>query len=164
MSSPTFLPDIQWIARKAAEAPNIVFERIAHHLEEALLEEAFHRLRKDAAPGIDGQTAAEYAKGLRDNLRDLHERLCTHTYRATPSKRTWIPKDDGSQRPIGTLILEDKIVQKAVAMLLEEVFEQDFYDVSCGFRPGRSPHKALHAVREWIPRLNIGWILDMAIR
>lgn len=164
MSSQTFLPDIQWIARKAAEDPSFTFERIAHHLDEALLEEAFRRLRKDAAPGIDGQTAAEYAQDVKEHLRDLHERLRTRRYRATPIKRTWIPKEDGSQRPIGTLILEDKIVQKAVAMLLEEVFEQDFYDFSCGFRPGRSPHKALHAVRELIQRLNIGWILDMDIQ
>jgi retron-type reverse transcriptase len=125
-SSQTFLPDIQSIARKATRDPEFIFQRIAHHLDEELLREAFHRLRKDAAPGIDGQTAAEYAEGLTENLRDLYERLRTQTYRATSIKRTWIPKDEGSQRPIGTLILEDKIVQKAVAMLLEEVFEQDF--------------------------------------
>jgi RNA-directed DNA polymerase len=163
-SSQTFLPDIQWIARKATEDPNFIFERMAHHLTEDLLGEAFHRLRKEAAPGIDGQTAAEYAEGVHEHLRDLHERLHTQRYRATAIKRTWIPKEDGSQRPIGTLILEDKIVQKAVAMLLEEVFEQDFYEFSYGFRPGRSPHKALHAVRDLIQRLNIGWILDVDIR
>ena len=164
MSSPTFLPDIQWIARKATEDPEFMFHRIAHHLDEEVLEEAFHRLRKDAAPGIDGQTAAEYAEGLSANLRDLHARLRTRTYRATPIKRTWIPKEDGSQRPIGTLSLEDKIVQKAVVMLLEEVYEQEFYDCSYGFRPGRSPHKALHAVREMIERCHIRWIVDMDIR
>jgi RNA-directed DNA polymerase len=141
-----------------------VCQRLAHHLDEELLEEAFHRLRKDAAPGIDGQTAAEYAEGLSDNLCNLHERLRTQTYRATPIKRTWIPKEDGSQRPIGTLILEDKIVQKAVAILLEEVFEPDFDACSYGFRPGRSPHKALHAVREVIQRVHIGWILEGDIR
>jgi RNA-directed DNA polymerase len=129
-----------------------------------LLEAAFHRLRKDAAPGIDGQTVTEYATALADNLHDLHARLCTQCYRATPIKRTWIPKEDGSQRPIGILILEDKIVQRAVAMLLETVFEQDFYEFSYGFRPGRSPHKALRTVRDNIQRLNIGWILDMDIR
>jgi group II intron reverse transcriptase/maturase len=164
MSSLTFLPDIQWIADKAAHDPKFVFHRIAHHLDEELLAEAFHRLRKDAAPGIDGQTVAEYAESLAANLRDLHARLRTQRYRATPIKRTWIPKEDGSQRPIGILILEDKIVQRAVAVLLEEVFEQDFYAFSYGFRPGRSPHKALHAVRELIQRLNIGWILDVDIR
>lgn len=125
---------------------------------------AFHRLNKKKTPGIDGQTAAEYAEDLVDNLSDLHERLRTQQYRATPIKRTWIPKDDGSQRPIGILVLEDKIVQKAVAILLEAVFEVDFYDCSYGFRPGRSPHHALQAVRELINRLNIGWILDVDIQ
>ena len=104
-SSPTFSPDIQWIARKATEDPQFVFQRIAHHLDEALLEEAFHRLRKNAAPGIDGQTTADYAEGLQENLRELHERLRTQRYRATAIKRTWIPKEDGSQRPIGTLTM-----------------------------------------------------------
>jgi group II intron reverse transcriptase/maturase len=164
MSSHTFLPDIQWIASKATEDSECVFQRLAHHRDEELLGEAFHRLRKDAAPGIDGQTVAEYAERLSDNLCDVHARLRTLTYRATPMKRTWIPKEDGSQRPIGTLILEDKIVQKAVALLLEEVVEQEFYDFSYGFRPGRSPHKALRAVWELIQRQNIGWILDVDIR
>ncbi len=141
-----------------------MFYTIVHYIDEELLEEAFHRLRKDKAPGIDGQTAAEYAEDLAANLRDLHERLKTKQYRATDIKRTWIPKDDGSQRPIGLLILEDKIVQKAVAMLLEAVFEVDFYDFSYGFRPGRNPHQALHAVRELINKLNIQWILDLDIR
>ena len=115
---PTFSPDIQWIADKAATDPEFIFHRLAHHLDEELLEAAFHRLRKDAAPGIDGQTVTEYATALADNLHDLHARLCTQCYRATPIKRTWIPKEDGSQRPIGILILEDKIVQRAVAMRL----------------------------------------------
>ncbi|MCP4378017.1 MAG: hypothetical protein GY794_17815 [bacterium] len=164
MSSHTFLPKIQWIARKAAEDPQFEFQRRAHHLDTDLLREAFHRVRKDAAPGIDGQTATEYAQDLDTHLRDLHERLRTRTYRATPIKRTWIPKEDGSQRPIGTLILEDNIVQKAVAILLEQVYEQDFYEFSYGVRPGRSPHHALHAVRESIQRKNIRWILDVDIQ
>jgi retron-type reverse transcriptase len=137
----TFLPNIQWIAEKAAQDPNFVFQRITHHLDEELLQEAFHRLRKDAAPGIDGQTAAEYAEDLRANLSDLYERLRTRTYRATPIKRTWIPKEDGSQRPIGTLILEDKIVQKAVAMLLEEVFEQEFVWIQTGTQSSQGPSR-----------------------
>lgn len=125
---------------------------------------AFHQLDPKKTPGIDGQTAAEYAEDLWDNLRNLHERLRGRQYRAMPIKRTWIPKEDGSQRPIGILVLEDKIVQKAVAIILEAVFEADFYEVSYGFRPGRSPHQALHAVRELINRLNIGWILDVDIQ
>ncbi len=134
-----------------------------HYIDEALLWLAFQKLRKDAASGIDGQTAAEYAEGLIDNLRDLHERLQTKRYRASSIKRGWLPKDDGSQRPIGILILEDKIVQKSVSILLEAVFEEDFYDFSYGFRPGRNPHHALKAVRELINKYNIGWILDLDI-
>jgi RNA-directed DNA polymerase len=164
LSSQTFSTKLQQIAQQAATDPNFVFYTIVHHIDEELLWEAFHRLRRDKAPGIDGQTAAEYAQDLLDNLRDLHERLKTRQYRATPIKRTWIPKDDGSQRPIGILILEDKIVQKAVAILLEAVFEVDFHDFSYGFRPKRNPHQALHAVRELINALNIRWILDVDIQ
>ena len=118
----------------------------------------------NAAPGIDGQTAAEYAENLVENLRDLHERLKTRQYRATPIKRVWIPKDDGSQRPIGILILEDKIVQKAVAMVLEAVYEEDFLDFSYGFRPGRSAHDALDRVWEGLMGMGGGWVLEVDIR
>ncbi|MFX0198476.1 MAG: reverse transcriptase domain-containing protein [Candidatus Hodarchaeota archaeon] len=164
MSSQTLPTTSRWIAEKAATDPELVFYTIVHYIEEVLLWDAFHRLRKDAASGIDGQTAAEYAQDLIENLRDVHERLRTKQYRATVIKRGWLPKDDGSQRPIGILILEDKIVQKAVSILLEAVFEADFYDVSYGFRPQRNPHQALQAVRELINKQNIGWILDVDIR
>lgn len=160
----TLSTKLQWIAEKAATDPNFVFYTLAHQIDEELLWVAFHRLDPKKTPGIDGQTAAEYAEDLRDNLRNLHERLRGRQYRAMPIKRTWIPKEDGSQRPIGILVLEDKIVQKAVAIILEAVFEVDFYEVSYGFRPGRSPHQALHAVRELINRLNIGWILEVDIQ
>jgi group II intron reverse transcriptase/maturase len=143
-----------------------VFTNVVQCLDEELLWEAFQRLRtgKKKATGIDGRTAAEYAEGLLDNLHDLHERLRTGRYRATPIKRVWIPKDDGSQRPIGILILEDKIVQKAMAMVLEAVFEGDFYDVSCGFRPNLSPHHGLSAVRKQIYQSHVSYILDVDIR
>jgi group II intron reverse transcriptase/maturase len=166
LSSQTLSTKLQQIAAQAAKDPQYIFTNVVHHVDEELLWEAFHRLRtgKKKATGIDGQTAAEYAENLIENLRDLHERLKTKTSRATPIKRVWIPKDDGSQRPIGILILEDKIVQKAVAMVLEAVFEEDFYECSCGFRPGRSPHQGLHAVRELIHKLHISFILDVDIR
>jgi len=164
LSLQTLPTNIRWIAEKAATDPEFVFYTIVHYIDEELLWDAFHRLRKDAASGIDGQTAAEYAQDLIENLCDLHERLRTKQYRATVIKRGWLPKDDGSQRPIGILILEDKIVQKAVSILLEAVFEVDFYDLSYGFRPKRNPHQALHAVRELINKHNIGWILDLDIR
>jgi group II intron reverse transcriptase/maturase len=166
LSSQTLSTQLQQIAAQAAADPNFVFHNIVHHIDEKLLWEAFQRLRngKEKATGIDGETAAEYARDLIENLRDLHERLTSQRYRATLIKRTWIPKDDDSQRPIGILILEDKIVQKAVAMLMEAVFEEDFYEFSYGFRPKRSPHQALHAVRELINKLNISYILDVDIR
>ncbi len=109
---------------------------------------AFHKLDKKKTPGIDGQTAAEYAEDVLEHLSDVHERLKTKQYRAAPIKRVWIPKEDGSQRPRGIRVLEDNIVQKAVAILLESVFEADVYDCSYGFRPERNPHQALHAVRD----------------
>jgi group II intron reverse transcriptase/maturase len=164
LSSETFTTDLQWIADKAATDPEFVFYTVAHHIDEALLFVAFHKLDKKKSPGIDGQTAAEYAQDLTANLRDLYERLKSKHYRAAPIKRAWIPKEDGTQRPIGILVLEDKIVQKAVAIILESIFEADFYESSYGFRPGRSPHHALQAVRELINRLNVGWILDVDIQ
>jgi group II intron reverse transcriptase/maturase len=166
LSSQTLSTQLQRIAAQAAQDPEYVFTNVVHHIDEELLWEAFQRLRKGKkkATGIDGQTAAEYAEGLMENLRDLHERLKTRKYRATSIKRIWIPKDDGSQRPIGILILEDKIVQKAVAMVLEAIFEEDFYEFSCGFRPQRSPHQGLHAVRELINTYHVSFILDVDIR
>jgi group II intron reverse transcriptase/maturase len=164
LSSQTFTTDLQWIATKAATDPNFVFYTLAHHLDETLLWEAFQKLDKKKTPGIDGQTAAEYAEDLATNLRDVHERLKTKRYRAAPVKRVWIPKDDGTQRPIGIPVLEDKIVQKAVAMLLEPIYEADFADCSYGFRPGRSPHQALKTVRDQINQQHINWILDVDIQ
>ncbi len=100
---------------------------------------AFHTLDKKKTPGIDGHTAAEYAEDVLANLRDVHERLRTKQYRAAPIKRVWIPKDDGSQRPIGIRVLEDNIVQKAVAILLESVFEADVYGLFVRFSSGTQP-------------------------
>ena len=164
MRSPTESTKLQRIASQAADYPQRVFTTLAHLIDVSALERSFHRLRKDASPGIDGQTAAEYAEDLLTNLRDLHERLKTKQYRAAHIRRVWIPKDDGTQRPIGMLVLEDKIVQKAVAMLLESVFEADFYDGSYGFRPGRSAHQALDSLWTQTMKSGGGWILEVDIR
>src|SRR5256712_836740 len=113
-----------------------------------------------SAAGIAGVTAQQYAEHLDENWRDVHERLRSGRYQAAPVERVWRAKDDGGQRPIGKPTFEDKMVQRAVAMLLEAIDEHDFYDGSYGFRPGRSPHDALHELRERCMRDNIGWIVD----
>jgi hypothetical protein len=124
------------------------------------LREAYRRTRKDAAPGADGVTAAEYAMNLEENLQNLYERMRGGRYEAPPVRRAWLDKEDGSKRPIGVPQFEDKIVQRAVSMLLGAIYENDFYDFSYGFREGHSPHQAIGTLREWCRKLNIGWIVD----
>ena len=118
MSLPTVSTKLQWIAEQAVRDPKRVFTTLAHLIDVDFLKEAFNRTRKDADPGVDGVTAEEYAQNLDENLRDLHERLRTGRYKAPPVKRAWIDKDDGGKRPIGMTAFEDKIAQRAVAMIL----------------------------------------------
>ena len=160
MRSPTVTPKLQRIAAQAARDPDRVFTTLAHLIDEDFLREAYRHTSKASAPGIDGVTAQSYAEHLDENLHDLHERLRSGRYQAAPVERVWIAKDDGGQRPIGKPAFEDKIVQRAVAMLLEAIYEQDFYDGSYGFRQGRSPHEALHALRQQCMTEGIGWIVD----
>jgi RNA-directed DNA polymerase len=136
------------------------FMTLAHLIDVDLLREAYHQTRRDGAPGVDGVTAAEYAANLEANLTDLHARLRNGRYYAPPVKRTYVPKADGSQRPIGMPTFEDKIVQRAVAMLVGAIYEQDFHACSYGFREGRSPHQALQVLRERCMHERIGWIVD----
>jgi RNA-directed DNA polymerase len=163
LRSQTVSTKLEQIAEQAREHPDREFTNLAHLMDVDFLAEAFHRLRKNAAPGLDGVTAEMYAENLEENLHDLHERLRNRQYKATPVKRLWRDKDDGGKRPIGVTALEDKIVQRAVAMLLGAVYEQDFYDFSHGFREGHSPHQALHELRERCLGLNIGWIIDLDV-
>jgi len=132
-------------------------------MDEAFLTEALHQLRKDAAAGIDQMTVAEYSQNLKENISALHQRLVNRTYRAQPAKRVWIPKADGSQRPLAILVLEDKIVQRAVVMLLEAVYEPHFHAFSYGFRRQRSAHGALSYLRDQCLKLGINWIIDADI-
>jgi len=141
----------------------MVFTTLAHHLDEAFLTEALHQLRKDAAAGIDEMTVAEYSQNLKENIADLHQRLVNRKYRAQPARRVWIPKSDGSQRPLAILVLEDKIVQRAVAMLLEAVYEPHFHACSYGFRRKHSAHGALSYLRDQCLKLGINWIIDADI-
>jgi retron-type reverse transcriptase len=160
LRSPTVTTKLQRLAEQAARDPKRVFTTLAHLIDEDFLREAYRQTSKSSAAGIDGVTAMQYAEHLEENLRDLHDRLRSGRYQATPVVRVWIEKEDGGQRPIGKPAFEDKIVQRAVAMLLEAIYEQDFSDSSYGFRPGRSPHEALREVRTRCMTEGIGWIVD----
>jgi len=158
-------PRLQQIAKLAREAPEMVFTTLAHHIDIDLLLEAYRRTRKDSAPGVDGQTGADYAVNLVDNLEDLLNRLKSGKYRAPPVRRVHIPKGDGGKtRPIGIPTFEDKVLQRAVTMVLEAVYEQDFLSCSYGFRPGRSAHQALDALWNGLMGMNGGWVLDVDIQ
>jgi RNA-directed DNA polymerase len=160
LRSPTVTTKLQRLAEQAARDPKRVFTTLAHLIDEDFLREAYRQTSKSSAAGIDGVTAKQYAEHLEENLRDLHDRLRSGRYQAAPVVRVWIEKEDGGQRPIGKPAFEDKIVQRAVAMLLEAIYEQDFSDSSYGFRPGRSPHEALREVRTRCMTEGIGWIVD----
>jgi RNA-directed DNA polymerase len=153
------------IATLAKQLTGKAIRSLSHHMDLAWLQEAFRRTRKDGATGVDGQTAAEYAEDLEANLRSLLERAKAGTYRAPPVRRVHIPKGDGAKtRPIGIPTLEDKVLQRAVVMLLEPVYEQDFYDLSYGFRPGRSAHDAVEALDKAIHAMHGGWVLDVDVQ
>jgi retron-type reverse transcriptase len=156
---------LEQIAKRAKEMPGVSFNTLAHHIDIEWLREAYQRTRKDGAVGVDGQTAGEYAAKLEENLRSLLDGAKSGDgYRAPPVRRVHIPKGDGSKtRPIGIPTFEDKVLQRAVVMVLEAVYEQDFYDCSYGFRPGRSAHDALRALREPLMEMNGGWVLEADI-
>jgi RNA-directed DNA polymerase len=140
------------------------FTALLHHVTPELLQASFFDLKRQAAPGIDGVTWQDYAENLEGRIADLHERIHRGTYRARPSKRTWIPKADGRQRPLGLAALEDKIVQQAVKTVLECVYEADFLGFSYGFRPGRGCHDALDALWVGLTSKKVNWVLDADIR
>jgi group II intron reverse transcriptase/maturase len=151
--------------RKAAkERRQERFTALLHHLNLDLLRDSFYALKRQASPGVDGVTWQEYETGLEDRLIDLHSRVHRGTYRAQPSRRVYIPKADGRQRPLGIAALEDKIVQQAVVAILNQIYEVDFKGFSYGFRPGRSPHQALDALSVGISRKKVNWMLDADIR
>ena len=147
--------------RKAAkERKQERFTSLLHHLNVDLLRDSFYALQRKASPGVDGMTWQEYETGLEDRLIDLHSRVHRGTYRAQPSRRVYIPKADGRQRPLGIAAVEDKVVQQAVVTILNQIYEVDFKGFSYGFRPGRSPHQALDALTVAIQRKKVNWILD----
>ena len=156
----------QWTAYVAPQGGirAIRLTALLHHVNVDLLRFAFHQLKRRAAPGVDGITWHEYEADLEANLADLHGRVQRGAYRAKPSRRQYIPKPDGRQRPLGIAALEDKIVQRAVVEVLNAIYETDFLGFSYGFRPGRSQHQALDALVVGIYRRRINWILDADIR
>ena len=160
MRSQTVSTKLQRIAKQAKQNPNHVFTNLMHLIDVDFLHVAYDLTRKDGASGIDGMTAKEYAENLEGNLNNLLERMKSGKYFAPPVKRVWIDKEDGKQRPLGITTFEDKVVQRAVVMLLSAVYEHDFYDFSHGFRPHHSAHHALHEVRERCRLQNIQSIVD----
>jgi RNA-directed DNA polymerase len=156
----------QRIAELARLNPQMGFTSLNHHIDLPWLYEAYRRVRKDGAVGVDGQTAADYAERLRDNLQALLSRAKSGTYRAPPVLRVHIPKGPNSaeKRPIGLPTFEDKLLQRAVVMVLEPLYEQDFLDCSYGFRPRRSAHQALAALWQQLMQMGGGWILDVDVQ
>lgn len=155
----------QKIANLASEAPEMVLLTLAHHIDLMWLEEAYRRTRKDGAVGVDGVTAEAYEADLHANLSDLLERFKSGCYRAPPVRRVHIPKEGTKKtRPIGITTLEDKVLQRAVLMVLEPVYEQDFLDCSYGFRPERSAHQALEALWKGLMDIGGGWVIDLDIQ
>jgi RNA-directed DNA polymerase len=155
---------LERIRKVARERKKEKFTALFHYISSDLLEEAFFELKEDAAPGVDRLTWTDYEGDLEHNLEDLHDRVQRGAYRALPSRRVYIPKPDGRQRPLAVAALEDKIVQRAVVALLNAIYEEDFLGISYGFRPGRGPHDALDALCVGIDSRKVSWILDADIR
>jgi group II intron reverse transcriptase/maturase len=152
---------VREVARKDKRAQ---FTALLHHVTVARLQDSFYALKRDAVPGVDGMTWREYETDLETRLTQLHGRLHRGTYRAQPSKRAYIPKTDGRQRPLGIAALEDKIAQHAIVMVLNAIYEEDFLGFSYGFRPRRSQHDALDALWVGLMRKRVNWVLDADIR
>src|SRR5260370_9068164 len=141
------------------------FTSLLHHIYSVdMLREAYFGLKREAAPGVDGETWRHYGEDLEEHLRDLSGRLARGAYRASPVQRVYVPKPDGRQRPILLPALEDKIVQRATVAVLNQIYELDFLDFSYGFRPGRSPHDALEALDKAIWNQKVNWVLDADVR
>jgi retron-type reverse transcriptase len=152
------------VREAARKDKKLKFTALLHHVSIDLLRVSYNSLKKQAAPGVDEMTWEEYGQDLEARLTGLHGRIHRGAYRAQPSRRVWIPKADGRQRPLGVAALEDKIVQHAVGTVLSQIWEEDFLGFSYGFRPGRSQHDALDALSVGIVRKRVKWILDLDIR
>src|SRR5205823_12165417 len=147
------------VRQAARQSKSVRFTALLHHITVDLLKRSYLSLERDSAPGIDGVTWQSYGENLEEKLEDLHDKVHRGSYRARPARRTYIPKADGSKRPLSILCLEDKIVQQAVATVLEAIYEEDFLGFSYGFRPGRGQHDALDALHAGILRKQVSWCL-----
>src|SRR6266702_125094 len=156
---------LEWVHQAARKDKKLRFTALLHHIYNLeTLRMAYYRLKKEAAPGVDGETWRHYGEQLEGNLQELAERLKRGAYRAKPVRRVFIPKADGRQRPLGVPALEDKIVQRAAVEVLNAIYETDFLDFSYGFRPGRSQHNALDALYTGLLTKKVNWVLDLDIR
>ena len=151
----------QWIAEQARKHPERVFTSLHHLIDDDWMLEAYRRTRKDGAAGTDGVRATDYEKDLRANLEDLLERIKSGRYFTPPVRRHYIPKAGGTKRPLGIPTFEDKVAQRAIVMILEPIYETDFLPCSYGFRPGRSAHDALDALRNGIMEQRLRWVIDV---
>jgi RNA-directed DNA polymerase len=156
--------ELDRVREKARKDKKIQFTALLRHLSVDRLRQSFCGLQKQAAPGVDGVVWSEYGEHLEANLQSLHSRVQRGTYRAKPSRRVYIPKADGRERPLGVAALEDKIVQGAMTEVLNAIYEADFLGFCYGFRPGRSPHDALDALAVGLTRGKVNWVLDADIR
>jgi len=161
---PRLYSGLRRIREAARRDKRVRFNALLHHVTVELLQASYRKLNPKATPGVDGVTWHTYGEGLEAKLKDLHERIHRGRYRAKPARRSYIPKGNGEDRPLGIAALEDKIVQQATVWILEQVYEVDFLGYSYGFRPGRDPHKALDALYMGIKVRKINWILDADIR
>ena len=164
MDPANLLTKRHWIVELARKKPGAVLFSLNHVIDFEWMREAYTRTRKDGATGIDGATAQDYEANLEANLRDLLERIKSGRYKAPPVRRVYIPKADGSQRPLGITTFEDKVAQRAIVMVLEAVYEQDFLSCSYGFRPGRSAHQALRQLSGVMTVRKQHWVLEVDVR
>jgi group II intron reverse transcriptase/maturase len=155
---------LRGVREAAKQDKKLRFTALLHHITPEMLQDCYFELKRNAVPGVDGVTWHAYGQDLEEKIDDLHSRVHRGTYRAQPSKRAWIAKADGRQRPLGIAALEDKIVQYAVKTVLEQIYEEDFLGFSYGFRPGRGCHNALDALYVGIEHRKVNWVLDADIR
>src|SRR6201998_3497650 len=156
---------LERVRQAASKDKEVRFTALLHHIYNLeTLRMAYFSLKKEAAPGVDGETWRHYGETLEDNLQDLSHRLKRGAYRAKPVRRAYIDKNDGRKRPLGVPVLEDKIVQRATVEVLNAIYETDFLDFSYGFRPGRSQHNALDALYAGLLTKKVNWVLDVDIR